>query len=202
MTQPTIQPAFDFERPYSGYDPEFSRVPQVTVGGVSLQVTGQTIQLQDLGTTALTSATTIINAASIVLPKNLAINNLGLLVTVAGTVTGFWQALVTRGFQVIAVSANTTAPTTGFFNQSVVPSSLVPTLTPYAGHYYHVFGTVSSVAPQVGAAVVAPSAAALAGPPVYAGTFATAASATPPAVGATLATLTGTTTGLFYGQVS
>lgn len=190
------------ERPFSGFDPEFYRAPQVTIAGVSQQVTGQTIQLLDLGATALTTATTVINCASITLPRGLPVNNLGLLVTVTGTVTGFWQALLTRGLQVIAVSANTTAPTTGFFNQSVLPTSGVAITTPYGGHYYHAFGTVSSVATQVGAASVAPTAAAMAGPPVYAGTSATVATTTPPTVGTILGALTGTTTGLFYGQVS
>lgn len=194
--------SFDIDRAFTGFDPEGSRQPQVTIGGVAVQIQAQTIALSDLGATSLTTATTVINCASIPLARNVPLTNLGLLVTVAGTVTGFWQALLTRGLQVIAVSANTTAPTTGFFNQSVLPSSGVATLTPYAGLYYHAFGTVSSVAPQVGASTVAPSAASMAGPPVYAGTSATAATVTPPTLGTILGALTGTTTGLFYGQVS
>lgn len=191
--------SFSVERPFV-FNPELLRGPQATVGGVLVQPSAQTISLFDVGAAALTTATTVINAASIVLPANMPLNQLGLLVTTAGTVTGFWQAIVDRGLRVIAVSANTTAPTTGFFNQSILPASGVATVTPYSGHYYHVFGTVSSVATQVGAATVAISAASMAGPPVYAGTSATAATVTPPPVGTVLGALTGTTTGLFYGQ--
>ena len=178
------------ERPYATpVQNELSRVPA--------GVTAQTCQLFDI-TTAFTTVTATIYAASIVLPRNLPIVNLGCLVTTAGTVTGFWQGLIDAGLAVRSVTANTAAPSTGFFNQAATGGYV----TPYAGLYYYILGTVSSVAAQVAATSPAPSAASFAGPPVYQGTSATAATTTPPALGTVLGALTGTVGGLLYGQTS
>ena len=178
------------ERPYSG--PVVNELSRAPAG-----VTAQTSQLFDI-TTAFVTVTTTIYAASIVLPRNLVVANLGCLVTTAGTVTGFWQGLLDAGLGVRAITANTAAPSTGFFNQAAT----VAYTTPYAGLYYYVLGTVSSVAAQVAATSAAPTAATFAGPPVYQGTSATAATTTPPPLGTVLGALTGTVGGLLYGQTS
>jgi hypothetical protein len=179
------------ERPFGGVG-ELARAP---VG-----VTAQTISLFDVGTTPLTTVTTTIYMASILLPENLPVNQIGTLVTVAGTETGFWVALCDAGRVVRAVSANTAAATTGFFNQSVLPVSGVPFVTPFAGLYYVALGTVSTVAPQVGAMAALPTVAAASGLPFYCGTSATAATITPPPVGTTLGVITGVAAAQFYAQ--
>jgi len=179
------------ERPY-GSVPELVRAP---VG-----VTASTINYFDIGTTPLTTVTTTIYMASILLPANLPINQIGTLVTVAGTETGFWVALCDAGRVVRAVSANTAAATAGLFNQSVLPTSGVAYVTPFAGLYYAALGTVSTVAPQVGAMSALPSVAAASGPPIYCGTSATAATITPPPVGTTLGVITGVAAAEFYAQ--
>jgi hypothetical protein len=178
------------ERPLSAFNADLSRAPT--------GVTGQTCPLESIGVTPLTTSTTTIFMSSIVLPMNLQINNLGIIVTTAGTATGTWLALVDAGMRVRAVTANSAGAATGFFNPAVTAAFV----TTYAGLWYVAYGTVSSVAPQVAAGPVAPTAATFQGPPVLAGTNATAASTTPPTVGTVLGALTGTATANFYGQTS
>ena len=152
-----------------------------------------------IASTAFTTTTATIHVASILLPKNLPINALTCVGTTAGTETGFWQALCTQGMIVRAVSANTAAFATGYFTQSVLPASAIPYVTEYSGLYYYIIGTVSSVAPQVAATAALVSAATAAGPPIYCGTNATAATIVPPPVGTQLGANTGTTGGLILG---
>lgn len=190
------------ERPLSGVDVpnqlENYRLPLSTTGGA---VTAQTVRLSQ-ATATLTSVSTTIYAASVILPINLPVNNLTLIVTTAGTVTGFWTGLVDAGLIVRAVSANTTAPATGLFTQSVLPSSSVPYRTPYSGLYYVIWGTVSSVVPVIAANAALASAAAAGGPPVFCGTSATAATTTPPILGAQLGALTASATAEFYAHLT
>lgn len=192
---------FGIERPIQGQtSTELLRAPASTVTATG-SVTGQTISLFDV-TTSLTVVTTTIYASSYVLPKNQPIANLGCLVTGAGVaVTAFWQALIDSALVVRAVTANTTVLTTGFFNQPITATA--PYVTPYGGLFYHVVGCAfTTTAPTLATATPAPSAAVFGGPPVYAGTSATAATATPPAIGTTLGALTGAVGALFYGQTS
>ena len=165
----------------AGVERAFSTVQELSRAPVG--VTAQTIQLYDVGTTPLTTVTTTTYMASILLPENLPVNQIGTLVTVAGTETGFWVALCDAARVVRAVSANTAAAAAGFFNQSVLPVSGVAFVTPAPGLYYVALGTVSTVAPQVGAMAALPTVAAASGPPIYCGTSATVASAVPPPVG-------------------
>lgn len=183
--------------------PNAARLGAVAGTTYNGQFTGCTHQadIQQL-TTAFVTATTVINIASMLLPKNLPINQLVCFGTTAGTETGFWQGLTTQGMIVRAVSANSAAFTTGYFPQSVLPASTVPYITEYAGLYYYILGTVSTVAPQVGATAVLVAAAASAGPPVYCGTNATVASAVPPAVGTALGANTNTTGGLIWAATA
>jgi hypothetical protein len=174
---------------------------------VSATVAGQqavaaTCPLSSVGTTPLTTVTATIHCSSIVLPQNLPVRNIVSLVTVAGTVTGFWVALLDAGLIVRAVSANTTTPSTGFFSQSVLPPSTVPFVTAYSGLFYAAIGTVSTVAPQIGTQAALPTVAAASGPPVYCGTSATAATVTPPAVGAQLGALTGVASNAWFALLT
>lgn len=159
-------------------------------------ITGQTLPIWGV-TATLSLTSTTIYCASIMLGKNQPVSNLGAIVTTAGTVTGFFLALLDAGLTVRAVTANQTSLSTGYQNFAVTTY-----LAAYAGLYYVAVGTVSSAAAVLGAGAAAASAATNAGPPVYAGTSSTAATTTPPAVGTTLGALTGTTTALFYGQTS
>jgi hypothetical protein len=178
---------------------------QANVAGTTLLsglVTGQTISIYDVAST-FTTATTVVNVASILLPRNLPIYTCGCSVTTVGTVTGFWQGIATQGGIVRAVSANVAATSLGYFNQSVLPASLIPYVTEYAGLYYYFVGTVSSVATVLASATAFPANSALgSGPPVYCGTAATAATTTPPALGSSLGALTGTVGGIIYGQTA
>jgi hypothetical protein len=183
---------------------EQQRLPAVpgAVGTASLNaaVSGQTIPLGQVST-ALALATTVVNVMSITLPRNLPIFQCGYVVTTAGTETGQWTGIATQGGIVRCVSANLTgSAATGFVWQSVLPANLIPYVTEYAGLYYFFLGTVASVAVQVGADTALVSAATGAGPPVYCGTAATAATIVPPLVGTSLGALTGTIGGPIYGQ--
>ena len=182
---------------------EASRMP--AIGGTTLNgaFTGMT-HSGGLGSvsTAFTTTTATIHVASILLPRNLPVSALTCIGTTAGTETGFWQALCTQGMIVRAVSANTAAFTTGFFTQSVLGAASLPYITEYAGLYYYIIGTVSSVAVQVGASAALVSAAAAAGPPIFCGTNATAATVTPPPVGTQLGANTGTAGGLIFGATA
>ena len=178
------------ERPFGSFPgPELSRQP---VGALA-----STIPLTAVGTTPLTTTTTVTNCASIILPENLTVTSLGLLVCVAGTATGTWLALLDNGLRVRGVTANSAGLATGFQNVALG----TPFVTPYAGLYYVAYGTVSTVAPQVAAQAAGPTVAGVSGPPVYAGTTSTAASTTPPAVGAVLGALTGVAAAEFYAQI-
>lgn len=192
---------FGQERPVSGFDPTLLRSPQATVPATFPNgVTASTVPI-NAPTATLTTVTATIHCASIVLPKQLPVNQLGVIVTTAGTLTGYWLALLNAGLQVIAVSANSAGPGgTGIQNAAVTGLSNGGT-TPYSGLYYIALGTVSSVALVVAANVAGASVAAFSGPPVVAGTSATAATTTPPPVGTTLGALTGVASNLFYGQV-
>ena len=190
------------ERPWAGGTlAEGARLPAVAGTTYNGFVTGQSVQIFDVAA-AFVTATTVVNVASILLPRNLPVFQVGVIGTTAGTETGFWVALATQGGIVRAVSANTAAFATGFQNFSVLPANAIPYVTEYAGLYYVAVGTVSTVAPQLAAASPAPTAATNAGPPVYAGTAATAATTTPPALGASLGALTGTVGGIIYGQTA
>jgi hypothetical protein len=158
----------------------------------------QTVPLTAVGTTPLTTVTATVHAASIILPQNQAVSKIALCATVAGTVTGFWVAILDAALIVRAVSANATSVSTGHAATSVLPASNIPYVTPYAGLYYIAVGTVSSVAPQLAAMAALPSVAAASGPPVICGTSSTAATTTPPIVGAQLGALTGVATNEFY----
>jgi hypothetical protein len=186
------------ERPFSGdvvgaYGENY-RAPLIS----SAAPVAQTIPLPAVGTTPLTTVTATIHAASIILPVNQPISKLVTCPTVAGTVTGFWVALLDASLIVRAVSANQVVVTTGFWSLSVLPPSSVPFVSPYAGLYYVAIGTVSTVAPQVAAQAAAPTVAAVSGPPIYCGTSATAATTTPPILGAQLGALTGVASNEFY----
>jgi hypothetical protein len=161
-----------------------------------------TVPLFAVGTTPLTTVTATIHCASIVLPQSQPISRIVLCPTVAGTVTGFWVALLDAALIARAVSANTTTVSTGYFAQSVLPASAIPFTTWYAGLWYIAVGTVSTVAPQIAAQAALPTVAAASGPPVYCGTSATAATTTPPIVGAQLGALTGVASNEFYAAVS
>jgi len=189
------------ERPFAAFDPSLARAPQATAPATFPNgVTASTVPI-NLASATLTTVTATIHCASIVLPKQLPVNQLGVIVTTAGTLTGYWLALLNAGLQVIAVSANSAGPAgTGIQNVAVTGLANGST-TPYSGMYYIALGTVSSVAAVVAANPAAASAAAFSGPPVVAGTSATAATTTPPPVGTTLGALTGVASNLFYGQV-
>jgi hypothetical protein len=191
------------ERPFSadvvGAYGENYRAP--LLGTTPVAPVGQTVPLHSVGATALTTVTATIHCASIVLPQNQNVSGVGLCATVAGTVTGFWVALLDASRIVRAVSANATSVTTGHALTSVLPASAVPYRTTYAGLYYIALGTVSSVAAQVAASAALPSVAAVSGPPVYCGTSSTAATTTPPTVGTQLGALTGVASNQFYAGV-
>lgn len=183
---------------------EQQRLPAVpgALGTANLNalVSGQTEPLY-MATTALVLATTVVNVASIILPRNLPIFQCGYIVTTAGTETGQWCGIATQGAIIRAVSGNLTgSAATGFVWQSVLPANNIPYVTEYPGLYYFFLGTVASVAVQVAASVALVSAATGQGPPVFCGTAATAATIVPPAVGTSLGALTGTAGGLIYGQ--
>lgn len=178
---------------------EFARLPAVPGTSFNGSPTGQTVSLFDVAST-FTTATTVVNVASILLPKNQPIFACGLISTTAGTVTGYWQGIATAGGIVRAVSGNIAAAPTGFLWQSVLPANGIPYVTEYAGLYYFFLGTVESVANVVASATAFPTAASAAGPPVYCGTAATAATTTPPALGSSLGALTGTVGGIIFGQ--
>lgn len=180
---------------------ETARLPAVAGTTYNGFVTGQTTELANISA-AFVTVTATIHVASILLPKNLPIFQLRCIGTTAGTETGFWQGLCTQGMIVRAVSANTAAFATGYFPQSVLPASGIPYITEYAGLYYYIIGTVSTVAPQVAATTALVSAASAAGPPIFCGTNATAATTTPPPVGTQLGANTGTAGGLIYGDTS
>ena len=161
-------------------------------------VLASTIPLSAVGTTPLTSITTVIQVASIILPENLTVTNLGLMVAVAGTATGSWIALLDNGLRVRAVTANSAGLAAGFTNVAVTAAIN----TSYAGLWYMAVGTVSTVAPQYAAQAAGPTVAGVSGPPVYCGTSATVASTTPPVVGTVLGALTGVAANELYGQIS
>lgn len=190
------------ERPFSGAPIGLGDLYRTPFSGTTptTPAVGQTVPLSSVTATALTTVTATVHCSSVVLPQNQPIRNIVTLVTVAGTVTGFWVALLDAGLIVRAVSANTTTPAAGFFSQSVVTGA-APFTTGYAGLYYVAVGTVSTVAPQLAAQAALPSVAAASGPPIYCGTSATAATTTPPIIGAQLGALTGVATNEFYAHL-
>jgi len=191
------------ERPFSadvvGAYGENYRAP--LLGTVLAPPVGQTVPLHSVGTTPLTTVTATVHCASIVLPQNQPIARVGLCAVTAGTVTGYWVALLDSGLIVRAVSANAVTVTAGHALTSVLPASSVPIVTAYSGLFYIAVGTVSSAAPTLASQAALPSVASVSGPPVYCGTSATAATTTPPAVGTQLGALTGVASNQFYAGV-
>ena len=187
------------ERPFSGNivtsTGETARMP---VGALAA-----TIPLTSVSSTTLTTVTATIHCSSIIIPSGTPLRNVTVLPSVAGTVTGFWVAVLDAGLKVMAVSANFAAVTTGFWTIPVLPVSTVPAYTSsLTGLHYIALGTVSTVAPQIGANPASLSVAAVSGPPVICGTSATAATITPPPVGTQLGALTGVATNEFYAHIS
>jgi hypothetical protein len=193
------------ERPWAagGGISETLRAPAVTGTTYNGTVTAQTFPLSSISALALTPVTTVIYCTSILLPRNLPVYQMGILTSTASTVTGFWFALATQGGLVRAVSANAVADVAGYDNLSVLPANSIPYVSEYAGLYYFCWGIVTSVAGTVAGQITPTTATQYAGPPVYAGTSATAATTTPPALGASIGTIAGAIAGFpIYGQLA
>lgn len=194
--------------PTSALDGSANLVPPSTVSNAaslnaalpSGQVLASTILPSQI-TAAFTLVTTQVVVAGLLLPKNLAISQVGTFAIGAGTTTGYWVGIADQAGVVRAVSANAAAGPTGspsYFHQSVLPANNIAYVTPYTGLYYCFLGVVTSAAGTNGASAAATNAAVNAGPPVIVGTAATAATTTPPAIGSNLGALTGTVGGTLY----